>query len=416
MKVRLGILRRAAIAAVAIASFLACGMQARAQDFSALARLDGEHSGAEDRFRSTTVTLFLSQPVPYRVFTLADPWRVILDFREVDFRGADAPAFLKSDRIDGARFGALRPGWSRMILDLAAPLEVRSAGMSVDETDGTARIDVVLRPSDAEAFRAAAGPPTTDPNWEFVIASDPGVQAPSQDDPTIVVVIDPGHGGIDPGAGHGGVHEADVMLAFARELSAALGRLEGVRPVLTRSDDTFVPLQERLTLARSAGADLFISLHADALEGAQATGASVYTLTDEATAEASQRMAERHDRGDLLAGVDLGGQDDEVALILQDLVRVETAAAGDRFADQLVRAMRDTGAVLNTRPRRTAELAVLNAADFPSVLLEVGFLSNDNDRARLTNAEGRAPIVAAVTLAVGRWAIDEAALAPLVRQ
>ena len=199
-------------------------------------------------------------------------------------------------------------------------------------------------------------------------------------------------------------------------MATALGRLEGVQPAITRADDTFVPLQERLTLARGAGADLFISLHADALEGVQATGASVYTLTQAAADDASQRMAERHEGGDLLAGVDLSGQGDEVAMVLQDLVRLETTASGERFADHLVQAMGDTGAVLNSRPRRQAELAVLNAADFPSVLLEVGFLSNDADRARLTTQQGRAPIVAAVLLAVGRWAIDEAALAPLIRQ
>ena len=161
---------------------------------------------------------------------------------------------------------------------------------------------------------------------------------------------------------------------------------------------------------------MFISLHADALEGEQATGASVYTLTDKATEEASQRMAERHNSGDVLAGVDLSGQGDEVSTVLQDLVLVETAASGDRFANHLVQALRDTGAVMNSRPRREASLAVLNAADFPSVLLEAGFLSNEEDRARLTTPQGRAPIVVAVTLAVGRWAIEEAALAPLIRQ
>ncbi|WP_296417578.1 N-acetylmuramoyl-L-alanine amidase [Pseudooctadecabacter sp.] len=384
-----------------------------AQEFSALARLDVEQSGAQDRFRRTQVDLFLSQPVPYRVFTLDDPRRVVLDFREVDFRGAQAGGFAVSDRIDGARFGGLRPGWSRMILDLAAPVFVDEAGMVVDDVDGTARITLVLRPTGEAEFAAAAGAPD-DPDWVFSVADTPAV-APVDDGP-VVVVIDPGHGGIDPGAEHGGTQEAEVMLALATELATALGRLEDVHPVVTRSGDNFVPLQERLTLARGAGADLFISLHADALEGEQATGASVYTLTDEAASQASQRMAERHNAGDLLAGIDLSGQGDEVAMILQDLARIESAAAGDRFADQLVQAMQDTGAPLNTRPRRAAPLAVLNAADFPSVLLEVGFLSNEVDRARLTSPQGRAPIVAAVTLAVGRWVIEEAALAPLVRQ
>ncbi|HCP81672.1 MAG TPA: N-acetylmuramoyl-L-alanine amidase, partial [Octadecabacter sp.] len=363
----------------------------------------------------TEVELFLSQPVPYRVFTLVEPMRLVMDFREVDFRGVDAEAFTQSDWISGARFGGLRPGWSRMILDLTDPVHVDEAGMSVDDIDGTAQISLVLKSTSVEDFVAASGAPN-DPDWAFLMAADPAVVSPEADDGPLVIVIDPGHGGVDPGADVGGVHEADVMLALALELAAALGRIEGVQPAVTRAEDTFVPLQERLTLARGARADLFISLHADALEGDQATGASVYTLTSQAAADASLRMAERHEKGDLLAGVDLTGQGDDVALILQDLVRIETAAAGERFASQLVTAMEDTGTVLNTRPRRRAPLAVLNAADFPSVLLEVGFLSNPGDRARLTTARGRAPIVAAVTLAVGRWAIEEAALEPLIRQ
>ncbi len=397
------------------ASLIVLGSVVGAQEFSALARLDVTQSGADDGFRHAGVELFLSQPVPYRVFTLDDPMRLIMDFREVDFRGADAGAFTQSDWISGARFGGLRPGWSRMILDLTDPVQIDEAGMRVDDVDGTAQISLVLKSTSVDEFIAASGAPN-DPDWAFLMAADPATAAPQDDDGPLVIVIDPGHGGIDPGADVGDVHEADVMLALGLELAAALGRIEGVQPAVTRADDTFVPLQERLTLARGSGADLFISLHADALEGVQATGASVYTLTSKAAEEASQRMAERHESGDLLAGVDLSGQGDEVAMVLQDLVRVETAASGERFADQLVTAMRDTGAVLNSRPRREAELAVLNAADFPSILLEVGFLSNPDDRTRLTTAQGRAPIVAAVTLAVGRWAIEEAALEPLIRQ
>ncbi|MCF2903732.1 N-acetylmuramoyl-L-alanine amidase [Octadecabacter sp. CECT 8868] len=386
-----------------------------AQDFSALARLDVAQSGAVDRMRSTTVELFLSQPVPYRVFTLDDPRRLVVDFKEVDFRNVDVSTFTRSDWITDARFGGLRPGWSRMILDLAEPVRVDQAGMAANTIDGTAQIDVVLRSSSADDFAAAAGAPD-DPDWAFLAAADPVAPVVKGEDDPLVIVIDPGHGGIDPGAGYGDVHEAEVVLVLALELAAALGRIEGVQPAVTRLDDTFVPLQERMTLARGSGADLFISLHADALSGEQATGAAIYTLTDQAESEASLRMVERHERSDLLAGVDLSGQADEVATVLQDLVRVETAAASDRFAEQLVIAMGDTGAVMNSNPRRQAALAVLNAADFPSVLIEVGFLSNDEDRARLTTPQGRAPIIAAVTLAVGRWAIEEEALKPLIRQ
>lgn len=398
-----------------IALLLVMGTPVAAQDFSALARMDVAQSGADDGFRDATIELYLSQPVPYRVFTLDTPRRLVLDFKEVDFRDADVAAFTRSDWIEGARFGGLRPGWSRMILDLTTPARIEAAGMRVDTRDGTALIEVVLSTATEAQFAQSAGLPD-DPDWAFELEDVSLLTHDKPDDGPLVIVIDPGHGGIDPGAEQGGVHEADVMLALALELASALGRIEGVQPAVTRADDRFVPLQERMTLARGAGADLLISLHADALEGEQATGASVYTLTDAATDAASQRMAERHSQGDLLAGVDLTGQGDEVANILQDLIRVETSASGDRFADQLVQAMRDTGAVLNSRPRREASLAVLNAADFPSILIEVGFLSNPEDRARLTTAQGRAPMVAAVTLAVGRWAIEEAALAPLIRQ
>ena len=389
-------------------------VQSQAQELSGLARLDVSQSGARDGFSTTTVDLYLSQSVPFRVFSLDDPGRFVVDFREVDFRGVDKAAYTRSDAFTDARFGALRPGWSRMILDLAGPMAVQQAGMRVNEVDGTATIQIILEDTDVESFAARAGAPQ-DPDWAFLMAAVSAAPPPAEDGP-LVVVIDPGHGGLDPGAEYDGTQEADVMLALAKELAAALARIEGVQPALTRTDDSFVALQERLTLARGVRADLLISLHADALEGPQATGASVYTLTTAATEAASQRMAERHESGDLLAGVDLSGQGDEVATILMDLARLETGASGDRFADQLVQAMRDTGAVLNSRPRREAELAVLIAADFPSILLEVGFLSNDADRDRLTTPQGRAPIVAAVTLAVGRWAIEEQALAPLIRQ
>jgi N-acetylmuramoyl-L-alanine amidase len=186
--------------------------------------------------------------------------------------------------------------------------------------------------------------------------------------------------------------------------------------VMTRQTDIFVPLADRMSIARAAGADLFISLHADALEEDEATGASVYTLTDEAVDQASERMAERHDRGDLLAGVDLSGADDRVATVLMDLARLETAPQASRLADALVLGLEDAGAGLNRHPRREAALSVLNAADFPSVLVEVGFLSSERDRIALSSTAGRAPIVAGIVTAIQHWAADEAARAPLVRQ
>lgn len=390
------------------------GSAVMAQEFSGLARLDVAQSYVRDVDGGLEVTLYLSQPVPFRVFTLDAPRRLVLDFREVDWRGATRAGLLNADLAHDLRFGVLRPGWSRLVIDLAGPLVIEQAGMAVDDAVGTATVHLRLTPATGAAFAAAAGAPP-DPDWDLPPTAR-ALLSDSPEDALLTVVIDPGHGGIDPGADRAGLVEKDVMLQLALELAEAVNRTDGMQAVLTRATDIFVPLADRMSIARAAGADLFISLHADALEQDEATGASVYTLTDDAVDQASERMTERHDRGDLLAGVDLSGADDTVATVLMDLARLETAPQALRFADALVLGLEDSGAGLNRSPRREAPLAVLNAADFPSVLIEVGFLSSDRDRAALLDAAGRTPIVAGILAAIQLWAADEAVRAPLVRQ
>ena len=385
------------------------------QDFSGLARLDASESRVEDTWSGLVVDLEISQPVPFRVFTLTDPMRLVLDFREVDWRGADALNLLRSDRATGMRFGALRPGWSRMVVDLAEPLVIAEAGMQVDDQLGTAVVKVNLRAAFAAEFEAASGAPP-DPGWDMLATAELTEPPVIVDDGTLVIAIDPGHGGIDPGAERSGLREAHLMLQLGIELAEAIERGGVMRAVLTRRSDIFVPLEERMTIARANGADVLISLHADALEDGGAEGVSVYTLNAEAQDRASARMAERHGRGDLLAGLDLSGQDDQVATVLMDLVRLETAPQSQRLADALVAGLGRSGARLNTRARREAVLAVLNAADFPSVLLEAGFLSSAKDRATLADPSGRQSLISGILRGLEAWALDEAVRAPLVRQ
>ena len=403
-------LRNAGLAAV----LWLAGSAVMAQEFSGLARLDVAQSYVRDVGGGLEVTLYLSQPVPFRVFTLDAPRRLVLDFREVDWRGATRAGLLNADLAHDLRFGVLRPGWSRLVIDLAGPLVIEQAGMAVDAAVGTATVHLRLTPATGAAFAAAAGAPP-DPDWDLPPTAR-ALPSDSPEDAVLTVVIDPGHGGIDPGADRAGSVEKDVMLQLALELAEAVNRTDGMQAVLTRATDIFVPLADRMSIARAAGADLFISLHADALEEDEATGASVYTLTDDAVDQASERMTERHDRGDLLAGVDLSGADDTVATVLMDLARLETAPQALRFADAVVLGLEDAGAGLNRHPRREAPLAVLNAADFPSVLIEVGFLSSERDRAALSDTAGRTPIVAGILAAIQHWAADEAVRAPLVRQ
>lgn len=385
-----------------------------AQDFGALARLDAAQSAVRDtRGGGLRVDLWLSQAVPWRVFTLDDPRRLVLDFREVDWRGA-GPSLIRGARATDLRAGRLRPGWSRLVVDLGAPMPLHSAEMQVDEVTGTAHLVVVLRAGDDAGFAASSGAPD-DPGWAKLSDYDL-IPPPRPSDDVLVVALDPGHGGIDPGALRDGVSEAPIMLAMAREIRAELRRRDGFQVVLTRDEDVFVPLADRMSRARAAGAEVLISLHADALELDQAAGASVYVLSKDGQQGASARMAERHERADLLAGVDLAGQDDQLAMALMDLVRQDTKPASLALQAALIRGFAGAEARLNSNPDRSARLAVLMAADFPSVLIEAGFLSNPADRLALSTSAGRAPVVAGIVAGLTAWRDEQAAKAPLKRR
>lgn len=362
-------------------------------------RVDPARSVVGDHWRNLQVELGLSDIVPYRVFTLDAPRRLVLDFQGVDWTGVDPDRLLDSGRATDLRFGPMRQGWSRMVVDLDAPLIVAEAEMT--RHDDGADLKVLLRPVSAAEFIARSGAPP-DPGWDVFAGIDPVAQTTPADG-IFTVAVDAGHGGIDPGATRGGVREADVMLLLAREVAIALNDVAGVRAIMTRENDVFVPLAGRMTIARAAGADLFISLHADALEEDAAEGASVYTLATGGGTAASARIVERHERGDLLAGVDLAATGDRVATVLMDLARAQTGPEGRRFANLLVDALDAANMPLNGRPRRQGEFAVLGAADFPSVLIEAGFLSNNRDRALLASVSGRSRIVNGIVTAVREW-------------
>lgn len=363
--------------------------------------LDPARASIRDGWWRLELSFSLSDVTPYRVFTLDNPRRLVLDFEAVIFDGLEAEAILSGDRATGLRFGPLRPGWGRMVIDLAEPLVIDQAGMQRSESG--AQLDIVLTRATPDEFAQASGAPP-DPGWEAATGFDPAVAADIARSGDFVVVIDPGHGGLDPGANRGGIKEADLMLILAQELAVQVNAVDGLRAVLTREGDHFVPLSARLTLARQVGANVFISLHADALEEDIAEGASVYTLSPDGGEEAAQRIVERHERGDLLAGVDLQQASDRVATALMDLARTQTGPQARRLADALAVAMREAGVRMNTRPRRDGQFAVLTAAGFPSILVEAGFLSNPADRAFLASPEGRGRLAQAIVAAVTRLA------------
>lgn len=372
-----------------------------------LARVDPQASFVRDADGGIEVVLALSQPVPWRVFTLDAPRRLVVDLSEVDWAGG-VPVL--GDRVGALRTGVLRPGWSRLVVDLNAPLAIETAALATGAPDGSARLTLRLAPvSEAEfAMRSSAAdnaalvetPPVT---REAAVPRATG---------TVRVVLDPGHGGFDPGAEVDGLNEAQLMLAFARELRELLLRTGGFEVVLTRDDNVFVPLETRLSIARAADADVFLSLHADALpEGAgHASGATVYTLSDEASDTASRQLAERHGGADLMSGVDLRGQGDEIALVLMEIARTETEPRTDRLVVHLLETIRAQVGRMNSRPHRSAAFSVLKSPDIPSVLIELGFLSSARDRQRLTSREWRAQMAAGIRDGLVAWAAGDGLL------
>ena len=378
--------------AFALALFTA---QAPAQEFGALARIDAEDSGIA-RGGDLTLEFALSQGVPWRAYTLTEPDRLILDFQEVDWTGLAAEAFA-SNHLASVRFGALQPGWSRFVAELAAPLAVRTAALEVDDATAAAILRVTLDRTDRADFDAAVG---AVPSARWVLP-EPALRAETTGVPDVLtVVLDPGHGGIDPGALRGGYRESDLVLQLARDVKEALLRAGGIN----------------VAIARRAGAHLFISLHADALEEGVAHGASVYMLSDTATDEATAALAERHDRSDLLAGVDLTGSDDEVAEILMDLARQDNGPRSHMLAKAMVRAIDDSVGEIHKRPLREAGFSVLKAADIPSVLVEVGFLSTDRDLENLQDPEWRAKMARGIRDGILAWSLADATIAPLRRK
>jgi len=385
-----------------------------AQGLSGLARVEVGHSQISDSWGGgLKIELALTQGVPFRVYTLEAPRRLVLDFREVDWTGVSRDVLLNADRASDVRYGAVRPGWSRMVVDLAAPLAPDVIEMKVDAESGKARLFVGLSELSADGFAAISGAPY-DPRWDLPAPTETAKRQLRGEGP-LIVVLDPGHGGIDPGAERDGLREKDLMLAFARQMKEVLLRSGRFQVVMTREDDSFVSLERRIAIAHQAGAHVFLSLHADALAEGRAHGATVHLLRDSASDEASQQLAERHDRNDILSGVDLSGQDDVVAGILMDLARQETQPRAERLARTLIGGLKAAKTPVNTRPIRYASFSVLKSADIPSVLLEVGFMSSARDLKNLRDKNWRLQAAVAIRDSLRKWMDEDSSLRELVR-
>ncbi|WP_417596983.1 N-acetylmuramoyl-L-alanine amidase family protein [Pararhodobacter oceanensis] len=400
--------------------------QDHSQNRAALARVAGPLQ-LETGWRSVALQLPLTQPVPWRTRLMQDPPRAVVDFHTVDWSGFDPASVPLSGAVAALRVGQTGSGWSRLVIELTRPMGFAQAELrSLDGTAPTtgqgaetagALLSLQLTPLSDEDFAAQAAtlgqvtPATPDTALTETAPRVPLGQRLTR------VVLDPGHGGVDPGASYQGVTESHLMLRFARELAAALRRNGRYEVVMTRDSDVFVSLEARITVAHSTRADVFLSLHADALEGQQARGATIYTLSEDATDEASAALAERHDRDDILGGgVDLTGTDETVAAVLMELARVETSPATERLARALVEAIEGRDIRMHRHPWQQAAFSVLKSPSVPSALIEVGFLSNATDRERLRDRRWRAQMAQALITGLDAWVAEEATQAALRRR
>jgi N-acetylmuramoyl-L-alanine amidase len=347
----------------------------------------------------TRFIMDLSRKIELHVFTLADPYRVVVDIPQITFRLPPKAGETGRGLIKAFRFGLVMPGGSRIVIDLGKPTRVEKAFV-VDSAEGApARLVLELAATDREGFLRKVA---FDQRFARAQAPLPREQQSSSGDVRPLIVLDPGHGGIDTGTkGPNGQMEKDIVLDFAKRLREKVGSLGKYRVLLTRSDDTFVPLAERVRFAREAGAALLISIHADWLprrEG-DAQGATVYTLSETATDPAAARLAEQENRADVIAGVDLKDQPDDVAGILIDLAQRETKTFSTEFAHKLVGTIKRTTR-LHKEPLKSAGFRVLRAPDVPSVLVELGYVSNKEDLQSLLSDSWRDRTADAMTAAI----------------
>jgi len=363
----------------------------------------------------TRLVLALSAKVTPQIFLLAGPDRLVIDLADARL-AAKLPKPAGDDpNLTGLRSGARAGDDLRIVLDLKRPVGIKSYAMAADAGRGSrfvvdliptagARTDADARTDTAAAVAAAAealnasAPPSAQP--------PPRTKARARGRParTLVVAIDAGHGGADPGAiGARGTREKDITLAIARRLAALVAKEPGMRAVLIRDRDTFVPLRARIRKARKHNADLFVSIHADAFDSPRARGSSVFTLSRRgASSEAAKWLADKENSADRVGGVDLGEHDDQLATVMLDMVQNAAQERSVKAAGAVLSNLSRLGATHNQGVQK-AGFVVLKSPDIPSILVETAFISNPGEEARLRSGAQQQRLAAAILAGIKQY-------------
>jgi N-acetylmuramoyl-L-alanine amidase len=368
----------------------------------------------------TRVVVEFTGEVDYKLFTLSSPYRAVIDLPETKW---DIPDKVQDKGlVSGVRFGSFKPGQGRIVVDLRGPVNVHkhfilppsvaieNYRLVVDFEPATIATFRQLKPSVSETQTATIAVPNV-PSLSTVAPSPtPQYSAPSGEftpkprprKTRKIVVIDPGHGGVDPGAMGARSREKDIVLAFSKELVRQLKATRRYDVYLTRSTDVYIPLRQRVQIARNRKADLFISIHADAIKKKNIRGLSVYTLSEKASDREAAALARKENQSDIIAGVDFGDQLPEVANILIDLAQRDTKNASVKFAESLISSARGKTMLLD-RTHRFAGFRVLKAPDVPSVLVELGFITNRTDEKQLTSNKWRRRVATGMVDAIDNY-------------
>jgi len=360
--------------------------------------------------KQTRFVLDLDKAIAFRAFALADPYRVIVDIPQVNFQLPAGAGTTGRGLIKAFRYGLVMPGGSRIVFDLTGPVRIANNYVLAAANGQPSRLVVELEEVDRTTFVQSLGvesrpelkPAIADAADVTAAAAAAAVPKPAAAvDLRPVIVIDPGHGGIDNGTRSGAESEKNLVLGFGLALRDRIEQSGKYRVVMTRSDDTFIPLADRVRIARNQSAALFVSIHADALprrEG-DAQGATIYTLSDRASDAEAERLAETENKADAIGGVNLTEEPTEVADILIDLAQRETRNFSNRFARLLAGEMKNT-ARMYKHPLKSAGFKVLKAPDVPSVLVELGYVSNKSDLEHLVSENWRSKTVGSMAQAI----------------
>ena len=326
---------------------------------------------------STRVVLDLSGRAQHSLQVLRNPDRVVLDVAQARLSGAARPAVAGSGVVKQVRMARRSSGELRIVLDLSRPIQAKS---------------FLAVPNNHYGYRLVI-----DLGLNQAVDTPVKVEHAPPDARDLIIAVDAGHGGDDPGAiGKNGTREKDVVLAIARELALKINAEPGMKAVLTRNGDYFVPLRDRMRRARAQSADLFVSIHADSIRDRRVDGSSVYILSQRgATDEASRWLAERENASDLIGGVSLDDKDDVLASVLLDLSQSASLSASQTAAERVLRQLNRVGEVRKPQVQQ-ARFMVLKSPDIPSMLVETAYISNPQEEQRLRGAAHQAKLAAAI--------------------